>query len=177
VLSGYYSRAVSMAITAVAASKAVLAWMARRGCPRVSMAITAVAASKAARSHGPRTGGETCPWRSLPWLHQRFSPAIRTGSMRRVSMAITAVAASKEWPSGGRSRDRLRSVHGDHCRGCIKGLELRRHGRWGMGCPWRSLPWLHQRDRCMIRSWCCSTCVHGDHCRGCIKGTNDYHAN
>ena len=37
----------------------------------VSMAITAVAASKELVRANTRVGFLRCPWRSLPWLHQR----------------------------------------------------------------------------------------------------------
>ena len=135
---------VSMAITAVAASKAGrtrdtgsaagLHGGNCRGCikgqvagrpaasgMRVSMAITAVAASKVASADD------------------------LDGVGRRVSMAVTAVAASKV-----SARDEcvltLRyGLHGGNCRGCIKG-----------------------EDRCMIVVK--QFGVHGDNCRGCIKG-------
>jgi hypothetical protein len=37
-------------------------------------------------------------------------------------------------------------------------------------CPWRSVPWLHQRSLVVSTLASAVACVHGDYCRGCIKG-------
>ena len=102
------------------------------------MAMIAVAASKAADLIEERDGYAPSPWRSVPWLHQRSCyDGSAQGTEVLVSMATTAVAASKERLARIVKPRKALRVHGDHCRGCIKGRACRITPLRRSRCPWR----------------------------------------
>ena len=87
-------------------------------------------------------------------------------------MAITAVAASKGKVNAS-AFDRQRSrIHGDNCRGCIKGMAIRDAPAlrpivsMAITAVAASKEMTEEGDAAVIGAR-----IHGDNCRGCIKGT------